>query len=139
MNMPIHAQAFADAQPVAQPLRRNRGEHVFDLHPALHGAVFGGFFAYLGLMWAAFGEKQLAIPFAIFAVFLAAAFIVPGWWARIVPEQGGPKPNWAEFRNEGLVCETGRQSAGGAMVQVLIMPAVLIGWGLFLLVVSRLV
>lgn len=139
MNMPIHATAFADAAPLPAPLRRNRADHVFDLHPALHIGLFAGFFAYLGLMWAAFGEKQLAIPFAIFAVFLAGAFIVPGWWARVVPDQGGRKPGWAEFIDEGFVCETGRQSAGGVMVQVLIMPAVLIGWGLFLLVVSRLV
>lgn len=139
MNMPIHAEAFAQATPIPQPLRRNRADHVFDLHPALHITVFGGFFAYLGLMWAAFGEKQLAIPFAIFAVFLAAAFIVPAWWARVLPDAGGRKPDWADFRSEGMVCETGRQSAGGVMVQVLIMPAVLLTWGLFLLVVSRLV
>lgn len=64
---------------------------------------------------------------------------MPGWWARIVPDHGGRKPGWAEFLSDGFACETGRQSAGGAMVQVLIMTAVLIGWGLFLLVVSRLV
>ncbi|ODP37049.1 hypothetical protein [Sphingomonas turrisvirgatae] len=139
MNMPIHATAFANAQPIAQPLRRNRAEHVFDLHPMLHVGLFAGFFAYLGLMWAAFGEKQLAIPFAIFAIFLAGAYIVPAWWAWVVPDEGGRKPEWAEFMHEGFACETGWQSAQGVMVQVLIMPAVLIGWGLFLLVVSRLV
>ena len=117
MQMPVHAQAFADAA----PLRRNRGEHVFDLHPALHIALFGGFFAYLGIMWAAFGEKGLAIPFAIFAIFLAAAFIVPAWWARVAPGEGR-KPGWNEFLGEGIVCETGRLDAGGAMVQVLIAP-----------------
>ncbi|RSY80609.1 hypothetical protein DAH66_15675 [Sphingomonas koreensis] len=134
MQMPVHAQAFADAA----PLRRNRGEHVFDLHPALHIALFGGFFAYLGIMWAAFGEKGLAIPFAIFAIFLAAAFIVPAWWARVAPGEGR-KPGWNEFLGEGIVCETGRLDAGGAMVQVLIMPVMLIGWGLFLAAVRALV
>lgn len=135
MDMPRHATAFVDAT----PLRRNRAEHVFDLHPALHVALFGGFFAYLGLMWAAFGEAQLAIPFAIFAIFLAGAFVVPAWWARVVPDQGGRTPSWNEFLGEGLVCETGRQSARGVMVQVLIMPAMLIGWGAFLIVVRALV
>jgi hypothetical protein len=104
----------------------------------LHIALFGGFFAYLGIMWAAFGEKGLVIPFAIFAVFLAAAFIVPGWWARVAPGDGR-KPGWNEFMAEGVACETGRLGAGGAMVQILIMPVMLIGWGLFLAAVRALV
>lgn len=135
MNMPAHAKAFANAT----PLRRNRADHVFDLHPALHVGLFAGFFAYLGLMWAAFGEAQLGIPFAVFAIFLAAAFAVPAWWARVVPDEGGRKPGWNEFLGEGMVCETGRQSARGVMVQVLIMPAMLIMWGAFLVVVRALV
>lgn len=139
MTMPIHAKAFAQAVPAGAPLRRNRAEHVFDLHPALHIALFGGFFAYLGLMWAAFGEAELGIPFAIFAIFLAGAFIVPAWWARVVPDQGGRVPSWMEFLAEGISCETGRQSAKGVMVQVLIMPAMLILWGAFLVVVRALV
>ncbi|MFL9840679.1 hypothetical protein ABS767_06895 [Sphingomonas sp. ST-64] len=125
MNMPIHAQAFA----AARPLRRNRGEHVFDLHPSLHIGVFAGFFAYLGIMWAAFGEKGLAIPFVIFAVFLAAAFAVPAWWARVAPGEGRA-PSFAEFMEEGLPTETGPLAAGGVIVQVMIMPVMLMVWGL---------
>jgi hypothetical protein len=134
MNMPIHAEAFAQAAPV----RRARGAHVFDLHPALHVGVFAGFFAYLGIMWAAFGEAQLAIPFVIFAVFLAAAFIVPAMWARIAPTEGR-MPSWSEFMGEGVVCATGRLDARGAIVQVMMMPVLLVAWGLFLAVVRQLV
>ncbi len=138
MEMPVHTKAFADAAPIAPPLRRNRAPHVFDLPPALHIGVFGGFFVYLGAMWAAFGEPQLIIPFAIFAVFLAAAFIVPALWARVAPNDG-PKSRWSEFIADGFVCETGHLPAGGVIVQVMIMPVMLIGWGLFLAVVRQLV
>ncbi len=125
MNMPVHAQPFA----AARPLRRNRGEHVFDLHPALHIGVFAGFFAYLGIMWAAFGEKGLAIPFVIFAVFLAAAFAVPAWWARIAPGEGSA-PSFNDFVAKGLPTGSGHLGAGGATVQVMIMPVMLMVWGL---------
>lgn len=134
MTMPLHQTAFADAT----ALPRTRGAHVFDLHPALHIGVFAGFFAYLGIMWAAFGEKGLVIPFAIFAVFLAGAFIVPAWWARVAPGEGRA-PSFADFMRDGVVCATGHQTAGAALVQVLIMPAMLIGWGLFLAIVRQLV
>lgn len=50
MDMPINRRAFADAAPLDQALRRNRGEHVFDLHPTLHVGLFASFFAYLGVM-----------------------------------------------------------------------------------------
>lgn len=134
MTLPFHPAAFADAV----PLRRNRGAHIFDLHPALHIGVFGGFFAYLGVMWAAFGEKGLVIPFAIFAVFLAGAFIVPAWWARIAPGEGR-KPGWDEFMADGIACETGRLNAPATIVQVMVMPVMLIGWGLIVAVIKALV
>lgn len=134
MNMPLHQTAFADAT----ALPRTRGAHVFDLHPALHIGVFAGFFAYLGIMWAAFGEKGLAIPFVIFAVFLAAAFAVPAWWARVAPGEGRA-PSFADFMAQGITCETGHQSAGAVLAQVWIMPAMLVGWGLFLALVRQLV
>ncbi|MBX3594639.1 hypothetical protein [Sphingomonas sp.] len=132
MNMAVTHDSFQNAAAVrapAMPRRRNRGDHVFDLHPALHIGMFGGFFAYLGIMWAAFGEKGLAIPFVIFAVFLAAAFVVPGWWARVAPGEGR-KPSWSEFMAEGIQSGSGHLKAGGAIVQVMIMPAMLVLWGL---------
>ena len=132
MNMAVRQERFQEAVAVAAPaapLRRNRGEHVFDLHPALHIGVFAGFFVYLGIMWAAFGEKGLAIPFVIFDVFLAAAFVVPAWWARIAPGEGR-KPGWSDFIAEGLPSGSGPVTAGGAIVQVMIMPAMLVLWGL---------
>ncbi len=125
MTMPLHQTAFADAT----ALPRTRGAHVFDLHPGLHVGVFAGFFAYLGIMWAAFGEKGLAIPFAIFAVFLAGAFIVPAWWARVAPGEGRA-PSFADFMAQGLPTGTGHLDAGAVIVQVMIMPVMLMIWGL---------
>lgn len=130
MNMPLHQTAFADAT----ALPRTRGAHVFDLHPALHIGVFAGFFAYLGIMWAAFGEKGLVIPFAIFGVFLAAAFIVPGWWARVAPGEARA-PSFADFVEHGLPTGSGHLGAGGATVQVMIMPVMLMIWGLIVAVI----
>lgn len=125
MNAPLNHLAFEDARIFATAPSRER---VFDLHPALHAGVFGGFFAYLGIMWAAFATRELVIPFVIFAVFLAAAWIVPALWAKVA-ETPGAKPSFSEFLRDGFACETGRITAGAAMGQVLIMPAMLILWG----------
>lgn len=133
MTKPVDHAQFAEAlRPAA---RRNRADHVFDLPPALHIATFGAFFAYLGIMWAAFGEAELGIPFAIFAIFLAGAFVVPAWWARIAPP-AGPTGTLADFMREGMTCATGHVTGGQAVTQVLIMPVMLLIWGSALLVIS---
>ena len=132
MSAPIPAEQFAAiANRVAPPAfaKPNRVDRQFDLPPVLHLATFGGFFAYLGIMWLAFGNPELVLPFVIFVTFLAASLIVPAYWERIA-DQDGPKQSFAEFLQEGVECATGRVTAGEAMVQVLIMPAMLVFWGL---------
>ncbi len=74
-------------------------------------------------------NAELAIPFAIFALFVIAGFGTPALWARVAAPAPGEAPGWATFRREGFECLTGHVSANGAMVQVLIMPALLIAWG----------
>lgn len=111
-----------------------RAPHVFDLHPALHVAVFGGFAVYLAIMWAAFADPGLAIPFVIFGFFLAAFFVVPAQWARMAPD-AGPRASWADFRREGLDTGSGHLTANAALAQVIIMPAMLILWGLAIAVI----
>jgi len=125
------------AEIVAPPALPNRVERSFDLHPALHVGVFGGFAIYLGMMWAAFGEHALLIPFAIFFVFLAAFFVVPAMWAK-VEARTGPFASWADFQREGFTCETGHLTARETIAQVLIMPAMLLFWGVSIALIRAL-
>ncbi|MBA4048315.1 MAG: hypothetical protein C0476_07225 [Sphingomonas sp.] len=122
------ARATATQPPAAIGHNRRAG-HVFDLHPMLHVAVFGSFFVYLGIMWAAFADPGLAIPFVIFMIFLAAFFVVPALWARIAAPVGQVE-SWEDFRQQGISTASGWLSANDATVQVLTMPAMLILWGL---------
>lgn len=136
MNAPLNRAEFDGIvmeHPAPAIAALARAEHVFGLHPALHVATFAGFFAYLGIMWAAFAHAELVLPFAIFVVFLAAAFIVPASWAKVAPAKG---PSWQEFLRDGVVCATGPLAAGPAMVQVLIMPAMLLVWGVAIAIIA---
>ncbi len=134
-NQQIFAAAAAEHGKVVRP---NRVERVFGLHPALHIATVAGYFAFLFIMWAAFGERSLIIPFFIFAFFLAAGFGVPALWARIAPNEG-PKANWAAFQAEGFDCATGHLTAGAATAQVVILPALLVFWGLAVAIIRAFV
>lgn len=129
-----------DAEIVSAPAehRANRAERVFGLHPVLHIATFGGFAVWLVIMWAAFADPGLVVPFGIFAVFLAMALAVPAIWARVAPNNG-PKASWDDFLREGFDCATGHLSGGEAIAQVLIIPGLLVVWGLCIAMIRALV
>lgn len=123
---------------VAPPSLKRRVDRSFGLHPALHIMTFAGFAVWLLIMGVTFADPELAIPFAVFFVFLAAAFVVVASWARI-EGRTGPFVSWSEFRREGFDCLTGHLSAGETMAQVLIMPAMLIIWGFAVAIIHALV
>ncbi|MGJ3649988.1 hypothetical protein ACLB0R_16150 [Sphingomonas sp. GlSt437] len=134
MSFQYRAASFApEASPaIAEPsqaLSNGRTPHVFDLPPILHIGMFAGFFVFLGIMWSAFADPELAIPFAIFAILLGAALVVPGLWAHVAPASGTAQ-TWGDFQRDGIVCATGHVAATAAIAQVMIMPAMLIIWGL---------
>ena len=124
-------EAFAEAL----PLRRNRGDRVFDLHPAIFAVTLGAYMAYLGIMAAVFMNRELVLPFVIFAITVLGMFIVPGLWQRVAPRPEGRVQDWGDFLREGIETHTGHLGAKGALAQVLIMPAMLVGWGLVIAVI----
>jgi hypothetical protein len=127
-----------DATIVSAPhARPNRVDRAFDLHPALYGATLAGFGGFLVLMWAAFGEAQLAITFAICIVFIGMYFAIPTVFAR-VDGRAGPFASWGDFMREGFDCLTGHLTAKETIAQVLIMPAMLLFWGLCVAVIKAL-
>lgn len=139
MTATFSADQFATARVTAMQLPGatgydRRAGHVFDLHPSLHVAVFGSFFVYLGIMWTAFADPGLAIPFVIFVFFLAAFFVVPALWVRIAAPVGQVE-SWEDFRRQGINIGSGWLSANDATVQVLTMPVMLILWGLAVAVI----
>ena len=131
MTKPFPAEDFIAARETAIATKReSRGQYgrTFDLHPALYALTFGGYMTFIAIMGVAFADPELAIPLAIFAVFVVGFFGTPALWARIAPPPPGAAPSWATFLREGFECLTGHVSARGAMVQILIMPALLLFW-----------
>ena len=128
MSIHIPAEQFQDqARIVAAPsLRRNRGERVFDLHPALHLGLGACYLAFVGILAAAFMGPDLVIPTAIFIIGVAALLATPAWWARVVPDDGLRKPSFAEFMREGVETITGHLTSGQALAQILTLPALIV-------------
>ena len=112
-------------------LRTSYGARPFDLHPAVHAVVIGAWFAFVGILCAAFMGPGLILPTAIFVIGVASLFVTPGLWARVAADDGRRKQSWSEFCEDGVQTHTGRLTAGEAMAQILVLPGLICGLAIF--------
>jgi len=135
MTAQFRPEQFTQVRAAQLPHRGEYGR-TFDLHPALYAMTFGAYMVYIAIMAAAFADKEMILPVGIFFLFVIAGFGTPALWARIAPAPRGERPRWATFMREGFECMTGHVSAKGAMVQVLIMPVLLLVWGISVAIIA---
>ena len=135
--------ARGDARVVAQPevaAARHQVEtdRNFGLPSALYGTTVGCYLAFLVIVGSAFANPVLAIPMAIFALFIVAGFGIPAIWTRLAGNTSAPQ-TLGEFERSGIMTETGRLAPRDATVQVLILPVLLVVWGLAVAVIAAVV
>lgn len=111
----------------------------FELPVGLYIATAGGYLGFLGLMTLGFGNPRLILPMAIFVVFIAMFFGVPAMWMRMKPVNPQRLTSWSRFRQHGIMTGSGHSTAGGAAVQVLILPALILMWGMAVVTIAALV
>ncbi|MBL0924664.1 MAG: hypothetical protein IBJ12_09405 [Sphingomonadaceae bacterium] len=140
MSIHYSAETFANAQVIkrATPFQV-QVKRSFDLPPVLHALTVGLYFAFLGVMAIAFQDRGLIIPMAIFVVYIVMAFGVPAMWVRMKPGHDGAALAWADFGQSGIDTFTGNMSAKDATGQVLILPLLILGWGLAIAVIAAVV
>lgn len=133
-----HAQ-FAAARLLAAPPVAAvpvRAQRTFGFHPVLHMMVFGAFASFLAILGATFMTAQLILPFAIFAIFLVMAFVVPALWARIADPQEAVFQSWSEFLEQGIQTGSGHLTGREAIAQVMTLLVLMNGWAVAVAVIK---
>lgn len=135
--------ARGDARLVDQPAAANPRHQVeadrnFGLPSALYIATIACYFGFLVIVGSAFANPVLVIPMAIIVVLIVAAFGVPAVWARLRDNSSAPQ-TLGEFETRGIMTNTGRLRPRDAAIQVLILPVLLVVWGLAVAVVAAIV
>lgn len=133
--------ASGDARVVEQPeavRHQVESDRNFGLPTALYGASVACYLGFLVIVGSAFANPVLAIPMAIIVVLIAAGFGVPAIWTRLKGNVSEPE-TLGEFETRGIMTNTGRLSAGEATTQVLILPVLLVAWGLAVAVIAAIV
>jgi hypothetical protein len=136
--------ARGDARIVEQPKAPAQVRHQveadrnFGLPTALYAGTVAGYLGFLLVVGSAFANPVLAIPMAIFVVFIVAGFGVPAVWTRLAGNTSEPQ-TMGEFALKGIMTNTGRLAAKDAAIQVLILPVLLVCWGLAIAVIAAVV
>lgn len=127
------------APPVAAPVRpHHETDRNFGLPTALYGVTVGCYLGFLVIVGTAFANPVLAIPMAIFALFIVAGFGVPALWTRLAGNTTAPQ-TLTEFDRQGIMTGTGHLAPRDAAIQVLILPVLLVVWGLSVAVIAAIV
>lgn len=109
---------------------RTRIDRNFGLPSGLYVATVALYLVFIGLMSVLFGNPELAIPLVIIGAFIAFAFGVAAVWASMKPDNDSSPLSWGQFSHRGIQTLSGPLTAGQASIQVLILPALILFWGL---------
>ena len=133
------AEVLAHADIVAAP-QRACTDRTFELPPAIHIATALLFIGFVSVLSFAFRNPELAVPYGIFVVFIAAFFAVPGLWARMKPvDSRTPALTWTRFAEQGIDTATGRTSATEATILVLLLPFLILCWAIAVATIAALI
>lgn len=122
--------ARGEARIVDAPLRNIPArDRSFGLPGALYGVTVACYLGFVGITAMAFANPALAIPMTIIALFVVAGFGVPAIWTRLKGNDSKPL-TLGQFESFGIVTHTGKLLPRDAAVQVLLLPVLVLFWGL---------
>ncbi|WP_086619429.1 hypothetical protein [Erythrobacter tepidarius] len=127
-----------DHRAVAPVRHQVEADRNFGLPTALYATTIACYLGFLAVVGSAFANPVLAIPLAIIVLLIAAAFGVPAIWTRLKDNASEPE-TLGEFEARGVMTNTGRLSARDAATQVLILPVLLVCWGIAVAVIAAIV
>jgi hypothetical protein len=116
-----------------------RADQSFELPNGLYVAMatmFAGFIAVLAL---SFRGGHMAVAYGVIFAFLAAFFVVPGIFPQMKSEGRTKALSWTMFRYKGIQTATGRSSATEATVLVLLLPFLVLCFGIAIATIASLV
>ena len=126
----LAAVANVSAAPV-----QTRVNRTFELPGGLYGLTVACYLGFLGLMSMLFMNGELALPMAAFVVSIVGGFGLGYKWVSMKPDGGTRTLSMGQFANRGIQTLSGRLTAAEASAQVLILPVLIVFWGLAIAVI----
>ena len=139
MSQRITGIELAKAAIITTAPVQTRVDRNFGLPTGLYALTVGAYLAFVGVMASAFLTGQLVVPLAIIAFSIIFGFGVTRSWATMKPDHPEMPLSWGQFGNRGIMTLTGHLTAREASVQVLILPVLILVWGVAVAIIASLV
>jgi hypothetical protein len=125
---------------VAAPVLRACEDQSFELPAGIYvamGSMFSGFVAVLAL---AFRGGHMAVVYGVIFAFIVAFFAVPTMFPGMAGDRTSTKAlSWFEFSDRGIATETGRANAREATILVLLLPFLILCFGIAVAAITLLI
>jgi hypothetical protein len=138
MSQTISSTELSRVATVTEAPVRTRVNRNFGLPTGLYAGTVGLYLGFLAIMTVLFMNPELAIPMVLFAGVIIVGFGICGIWATMKPENDTAPLSWGQFANRGIQTLSGHLTAGEAAAQVLILPTLIVCWGLAVAVIVAL-
>ncbi len=111
----------------------------FELPRGLYVVMAICYLGFLVIMTLAVASPGLIVPMGAIVAFIGMFFAVPGMMLRQTPKADKFVKSWGQLMSRGINTNTGRLAGSEAAVQMLILPVLIVGWGLAIAVIIALV
>ncbi|AKQ43238.2 hypothetical protein CP97_06655 [Aurantiacibacter atlanticus] len=120
-------------------VRNDPVDRTFGLPKKLYMATVGLYLGFIAVLCWGFGNPVMVIPIAICVLIIVAGFGLPTMWTRMKPFTSSKPATWAHFSQRGIATASGHTRSRDASVQVLILPVLILAWGLAFVTIAALV
>lgn len=125
---------------VAAPAKRACDDQSFELPAGIYiamAAMFAGFVAVLSFT---FRGGHMAVIYGVIFAFIGAFFAVPAAFPGMARDESRAKAlSWFEFGHRGIMTATGRANAREATILVLLLPFLVLCFGIAVATIALLV
>jgi predicted exporter len=122
---------------VAPPTSRACGDQSFELPSAIYLAMSMMFIGFIGVLALAF-HTHTGLSFAVIFALIGTYFTIPALFPRMAPNRARAL-GWFEFMDRGISTATGRASARDATILVLLLPFLILCFGIAVATIAALV
>lgn len=130
--------AIARTDPI--PNVRQDVDRSYELPTRLYAATVGLYFAFLTTLAIGIGGgREMGITIWICFTYIVMAFGTPAMWARMRPVTPSRAMSWPQFVEKGIATFTGPMKARDATVQMLILPVLILLFGVAIVLMVAMV
>ena len=125
--------------PEAEPVRHQVDvDRNFGLPTAFYAIMAACYAGFLVITVTAFASPLLIVPMAVISAFLVMFFGIPTAWTRFRGNVSKPA-TIGEFEVKGIMTNTGLLRPRDAATQMLVLPVLLVLWGLAVVIIAAIV